>query len=380
MARLMHFRPVLRPPLAVAMQAFSDGSLHMPAVGCLSSRQFSSAFEKRKERPVLNGVVRDCRPFQQHRSFSLQSTVHAVSEVYLWAHQTTGLPWWAIICGGAVAIRLPVYCMLPLVHRMQIRRFRATKFIELDRNRVMSQISLLKLPPKKADQETSRAMLKLYREVFRKHKCQIWKMFFHIPVLIPIWIMNNFAIRELIVNCEVDLQCTLLAVQGPLFCTNLLIPHLSFSVLTCLSILWLIELHQIKFLKFPKDPPLPGVKPPLPERIFPYWLAFSRISATGLVFFYFNFPGALMLSVLAGNASMSAMQTLMEVPAVRRTLRIEPSPLESHTFALDIKNHFKTMWQNIVEMEKKEREVSAKRQADRKQRLGRLRRWLESDK
>eukprot|EP00117_Sycon_ciliatum_P033514 scpid83263/ scgid25777/ Mitochondrial inner membrane protein COX18 len=317
------------------------------------------------------------RPPVRQATRSFGGILQVLPDAYLWAHQYTGWPWWAVISVGAVAIRLPVIALMPAVAQRQARRVRAMYSLQTEEANIKSSLAVRRAvenwSSEKVSAEAQRLLKERKKEIYTRHKCHMWTMFIHYPVLFPLWVLNSWAIRDLIVNCEVDMQCAMLGHQGPFFCMDLIAADPTMCLMLCMSTLWAIELPLILRRRLATDSDLPGVKKPLLQRLEPVFIAGMRTSAITLVLMYPVFPGALMLSLLAGNATMVSITTTLQIPAVRRWFKIDPTPLESPNLIKDTTEHFKNMFKRLMEIQ---REESMEIEEQRQRRDDKLNSWF----
>ena len=354
--------------LGSAFNGINQNGRHCVASRGACTRQYSS-FQARKPHGDAAGMSTNPKLSLQFRSYSMKEVFQVLPDAYIWVHQTTGLPWWILIVLGAFTVRLPVYCLMPAVHRRRANRMKAMSFIYAEQTRLAQSIATQPLADKKTDEEisdeTKKQLKKIEKKVIRKWKCQLWKSFIHFPVLIPIWILNTNAIRRLVRQCGVDEQCAMLAYEGP-FSSDLMLAHPILGVLMFFSVIHLVELPRAMQRLRPSETKFPGMERTWGE-------VFDILSRNGgrcaavipLVYGQF-FPSAIMLSMLVGNASMAVLQTTMHVPTVRRFFRITPTPYESQNLPKDLLVHYKALAHDAQESVRKEREVNRKAKEGRR--------------
>ena len=336
---------------------YQDGR-HCFALHGTSIRQYNSLQPRKPHGDIARMSTKQCL---QLRSYSLKDVVQVVPDAYLWAHEATGLPWWVLILFGALAVRLPVYCLMPAVHRRQAERRHAMSLIQDEQMHIARRIETQ--PPadnktsKELNGEVQKQLREAKQEIIRERNCQLWKSYIHLPILFPAWTLNTYAIWHLVVHRELDLHCAMLAHEGPLS-SDLLAAHPVLGAMMFLSMMHLIELPKAMERLYPSATGLPNPKTSWIERLQPYCVAGTRIAAVNFLIFAPAYPSAFMLSLLAGNASMALLQTSMELPAVRRFFKIKPTPYDSQNLLRDLRVHYKALFPELRESVRNEVEKS----------------------
>ena len=146
-------------------------------------------------------------------------------EQLVMVHESTGLPWWSVIVGSSLVLRLGLQFPAQIYSQIVISR-RKKAYIELEEKYIPalkvvvgSERSRRNLSHDEAKKIFIRKQVDLISQTIVKYNCGRPKIYLPLYMQMPIWLSMTFAVRRLMYSVEFHDQ---FMVQGPMFLSNML--------------------------------------------------------------------------------------------------------------------------------------------------------------
>eukprot|EP01147_Barroeca_monosierra_P010431 gene10431-2562_t len=324
-------------------------------------------------------VIRLCSTrFGLKRHESIASTAISGAESLLVGMRSLDImPWSAVICSTAVVARLGL--LLPIAIKSEIYRTRLEllsptlrEWTDALRFKVYATCRREGKTQEEADKVLKIKVKKKRKEILAKEGLQRWKIIAVGLSSLPVWILMSLAnsdhfvgVRQVCLNAYQGSPTTaLLVTEGLPWCTDLsqtdstlVIPIL--LVLSNLANVQAsthhIQLHRLTLtfsdtvLKKPQLPP--GANSTMNEEPrFPVMLTSIALLMLPI---YAALPSGLLLYWLTSSVSTVLQSFSFRLPAVRRKLRIPPSPSETssplYVVTQNARQDWHTFWNEVYE-------------------------------